>query len=200
MGVKIHLGSFGITGVKRSFSQKNAVTRPLYIARPYDSNMLGQPGVIWGHRGQTLIFTKNALSPLCYVLYQCNLCICIRLNPLQNLLAQISIWDHRGQKVFFHQKRGDLVHPPNLTRALGKGRMSSGTFVLAPFLTICFFFYKLYRISTKLGQNHQWVKGYRSYQQFDLKSQIGVTEVKNVKKSCFYGKCYSSYMLHSRVT
>ena len=39
MGLKIHLGSFGVTGGKRSFSQKNAVTRPLYIARPYDSNM-----------------------------------------------------------------------------------------------------------------------------------------------------------------
>ena len=50
---------------------KNAVTRSLYIARPYDSNMyislrpstyvmgvIGQPGVICGHRGQTLIFTK----------------------------------------------------------------------------------------------------------------------------------------------
>ena len=90
--------------------------------------------------------------------------------------------------------------PPNLPRALGKGAVSSGTFVLAPFLTICFFFYKLYRISTKLGQNHQWVKGYKSYQQFDLKGQIGVTGVKYVKKSFFYGKCYSSYMLHSRVT
>ena len=32
-------GSFGVTGVKRSFSQKNAVTRALYIARPYNSNM-----------------------------------------------------------------------------------------------------------------------------------------------------------------
>ena len=90
--------------------------------------------------------------------------------------------------------------PPNLPRALGKGAVSSGTFVLAPFLTICFFFYKLHRISTKLGQNHQWVKGYKSYQQFDLKGQVGVTGVKNVKKLCFYEKCYSSYMLHSRVT
>ena len=33
------LGSFGVTGVKRSFSRKSAITRPLYIARPYDSNM-----------------------------------------------------------------------------------------------------------------------------------------------------------------
>ena len=90
--------------------------------------------------------------------------------------------------------------PPNLPRALGKGAVSSGTFVLAPFLTICFFFYKLHRISAKLGQNHQWVKGYKSYQQFDLKGQLGVTGIKNVKKICFYGKCYSSYILHSRFT
>ena len=97
--------------------------------------------MLWGHRstwghlgsqGSNLDFSlKNALSPLCYVLYHCNSCTCIRLTPLQNLLAQISIWDHRGQKVFFHQKRGDLVHPPNLTRALGKGRMSSSFFLLS---------------------------------------------------------------------
>ena len=89
---------------------------------------------------------------------------------------------------------------PNLPRALPKGAVSSGTFVLAPFLTICFFFYKLHRISTKLGQNYQWVNGYKSYQQFDDKGHVGVTGVKNVFKNCFYGKCYSFYMLHSRVT
>ena len=38
-GSENSLESFGVTGVKRSFSRKNAVTRPLYIARPYDSNM-----------------------------------------------------------------------------------------------------------------------------------------------------------------
>ena len=90
--------------------------------------------------------------------------------------------------------------PPNFTRALRKGAVSSGTFVLAPFLTICFFFYTLHRISTKLGQNYQWVKCYKSYQQFDFKGQIEVTRVKNIKKLCFYGKCYSSYLLQSRVT
>ena len=90
--------------------------------------------------------------------------------------------------------------PPNLPRALRKGAVSSGTFVLAPFLTICFFFCKLHRISTKLGQNYQWVNGYKSYQQFDDKGHVGVTGVKNVLKICFYGKCYSFYMLHSRVT
>ena len=75
--------------------------------------------------------------------------------------------------------------PPNLPRALGKGAVSSGTFVLAPFLTICFFFYKLHRISTKLGQNHQWVKGYKSYQQFDLKGQMGSQGSKMSKNLAF---------------
>ena len=38
----------------------------------------------------------------------------------------------------------------------------------------------LHRISTKLGQNDQWVNGYKSYQQFDLKGHVGVTGVKKV--------------------
>ena len=39
------------------------------------------------------------------------------------------------------------------------------------------------RILTKLGQNDQWVSGYKSYQQFDLKGHVGVTGVKKVKNS-----------------
>ena len=115
-------------------------------------------------------------------------CILDDLCPIKPLFLYLRLYDIR------------FTYRLTLPRALGKGAVSSGTFVLAPFLTICFFFYKLHRISTKLGQNHQWVKGYKSYQQFDLKGQIRVTGVKNVKKSCFYGKCYSSYMLYSRVT
>ena len=37
----------------------------------------GQPGVIWGNRGQILIFTKNVLSPLCYIGCSSNSYICI---------------------------------------------------------------------------------------------------------------------------
>ena len=68
-----------------------------------------------------------------------------------------------GVKRFFHQKRGDLVHPPNLTRALGKGRMSS--FFLSFFLSNndCFFFHMLDWMFTKLGQKHVWVYGYKTY-------------------------------------
>ena len=48
-----------------------------------------QPGVIWGHRGQMVIFSKNAtsateymtLSPLCYIVYPCYSYICISLKP-----------------------------------------------------------------------------------------------------------------------
>ena len=47
-------------------------------------------------------------------------------------------------------------------------------------LTICFFSRMLNWISTKLGQNDQWVSGYKSYQQFDLKGHVGVTGVKKV--------------------
>ena len=35
-------------------------------------------------------------------------------------------------------------------------------------------------ISTKLRQKDQYVSGYQSYQQFDLKGYVGVTGVKNV--------------------
>ena len=47
------------------------------------------------------------------------------------------------------------------------------------------YIYKLHRISTKFGQNHQWVKGYKSYQQFDLKGHVRVTGFKMSKKFAF---------------
>ena len=65
--------------------------------------------------------------------------------------------------------------PPNL--------LLSCDFFLSFFfflLTICFFFHMLHAILTKLGQNDQWVSGYKSYQQFDLKGHVGVTGVKKV--------------------
>ena len=36
------------------------------------------------------------------------------------------------------------------------------------------------RISNKLGQNDQWVSGYKSYALFDLKGHVRVTGVKKV--------------------
>ena len=34
-------------------------------------------GVIWGHRSQKLIFTKNAVTPKDYMVWSCDSCICI---------------------------------------------------------------------------------------------------------------------------
>ena len=44
-------------------------------------------------------------------------------------------------------------------------------------------------ISTKLGQNDQWVSGYKRYQQFDLKGHVGVTGVKKVNHVKKYKNC-----------
>ena len=48
-----------------------------------------QPGVIWGHRGQKVMFSKNAtsdtefmaLSQLCNIVYPCYSYTCISLKP-----------------------------------------------------------------------------------------------------------------------
>ena len=34
-------------------------------------------GVVWGHRGQKAIFTKNAITPTDYMVWSCDSCICI---------------------------------------------------------------------------------------------------------------------------
>ena len=46
-----------------------------------------QSGVIWGHWGQILIFTKNALSPLCYIACPCNSYIIISLRPFTYVMG-----------------------------------------------------------------------------------------------------------------
>ena len=45
---------------------------------------------------------------------------------------------------------------------------------LSFFLAICFFFYILYRILTKLDHNHAWEDRYRSYTLCDLRGHLGV--------------------------
>ena len=89
-----------------------------------------------------------------------------------------------GVKRFFHQKCGDLVHPPNLTRALGKGRMSS-------FLLVSFFFLlssgntrfshiSLHPILTKLGHNDRYLDHYSGTKDGGVRGHHGVTGVKKV--------------------
>ena len=59
-----------------------------------------------------------------------------QVDPSSKLIGSNFDLGSQGSKGFFHQKRGDLVHPPNLTRALGRGRMSSLSFFLSFFLTM----------------------------------------------------------------
>ena len=70
MGVEIQLGTFGVTGVKRSVLPKCYFSYKLYgivmelmhirqldtLYKSYGSR--NSAGVIWGHRGQKIIFTK----------------------------------------------------------------------------------------------------------------------------------------------
>ena len=55
-----------------------------------------------------------------------------QVDPSSKLIGSNFDLGSQGSKGLFHQKRGDLVHPRNLIRALGKGRMSS--FFLSFFL------------------------------------------------------------------
>ena len=99
MGLKIHLGSFEVTGVKRSFSPKmllllqitwhgyvthaHSSPRSLYQSYGY-KNWLG---VIWGHRGQNVIFTKNAITYPCYIAWLWDSYMLINLRPSTYLMG-----------------------------------------------------------------------------------------------------------------
>ena len=69
----------------------------------------GQHGVTWGHRGQILIFTYNALSPLCYIALTCNSYIIISLRP----------------STYFMGSKVNLGLPPPAGYAVFDGNMSS---------------------------------------------------------------------------
>ena len=163
MRSNVNLGSFGVTGVKRSFSAKMLlllqntwcylyVTQCIYVAHKYAltwDSLLHSMG-----QGQLEITSSGRVSHLWW-----QMCL-VKLGGM----------------------------PPNL--------LLSCDFFLSFFflLTICFFFHMLHAILTKLGQNDQWVSGYKSYQQFDLKGHVGVTGVKKViftenatPPTCFIG-------------
>ena len=65
-----------------------------------------QHGVIWGHRGQILIFTKNALSPLCNIAYPCNSYIIISLRPSTYVMGSevnLGSFGVTGSNLDFHK-------------------------------------------------------------------------------------------------
>ena len=84
-----------------------------------------------------------------------------QVDPSSKLIgSNLDFGSQLGSKGFLHQKRGDLVRPPNFTRALGKGHMSSSFFLSN---NDCFFFHMLDWMFTKPGQKHIWAYGYKTY-------------------------------------
>ena len=89
MGLEIQSGSFGVTGVKGHFHQKCYFSFRLHgmviglmhihqldtLYKSYGSR--NSPGVIWGHRGQKVIFNKNVISPSDYMVWSWDSCIFI---------------------------------------------------------------------------------------------------------------------------
>ena len=63
------------------------------------------PGVTWGHRGQKVIFTKNAISHSDYVGMTMELMYIDQLDTLYKSYGSRNspgvTWGHRGQKVIF---------------------------------------------------------------------------------------------------
>ena len=65
------------------------------------------PVVIWGHRAQKFIFTKNAVSLSDYMVWSWDLCIFISLIPITNVMGleiHTGSFGVMGSKSHFHQK------------------------------------------------------------------------------------------------
>ena len=87
---KITRGHLGSQGSKGHFHQKcyfsfrvhGMVMRLMHIDQLdtlYKSYRIKNSSwVTWGHRGQKVIFTKNAISPTDYMVWTCDSCIFIR--------------------------------------------------------------------------------------------------------------------------
>ena len=62
-------------------------------------------GVIWGHMGQKVIFTKNTLTRSCYIArpWDSNMCITLRRSTyvIGSTVSLGVIWGHRGQILIF---------------------------------------------------------------------------------------------------
>ena len=142
-----------------------------------------QSGVIWGHRGQILIFTKNALPLLCYQVYSCNSYTCITFVGKQGNWGQSGV---------------DVSKPAGY--AVCDGNMSSypaGAAAGSCFLLVSFFFFLLLSSSfffwqhaffthfptsyfAKLGHNDRYLDHYSGTKDGGVRGHHGVTGVKKV--------------------
>ena len=131
----------------------------------------GQPGVIWGHRGQKVIFTKNATSTD-YMAWLCNSCIYIhKLETLYSI---------HGVKVNF----GSLP-PANIMRLcpdlfpdlVSSSSSSSSSSVNT---SKSYISDMTWPILTRLGHKYRLTIPFMSHDQIRVKGHVGVTGVKKV--------------------
>ena len=125
-----------------------------------------QSGVIWGHRGQILIFTKNALPLLCYQVYSCNSYTCITFAGKQGNWGQSGV---------------DVSKPAGY--AVCDGNMSSSSFfflLLSSSGNTRFSHISLHPILTKLGHNDRYLNHYSGTKDGGVRGHHGVTGVKKV--------------------
>ena len=63
------------------------------LYKSYGSKNL--PGVIWGHRGQNIVFTQNVLTSPIYSAYSYNLCKFFSLRPSTIVMgSEINLGSH----------------------------------------------------------------------------------------------------------
>ena len=103
-----------------------------------------------------------------------------QVDPSSKLIGSNFDLGSQGSKGFFHQKRGDLVHPPNLTRALGKGRMSSSSSSSSVNTSKSYISDMTWPILTRLGHKYRLTIPFMSHDQIRVKGHVGVTGVKKV--------------------
>ena len=130
IGLKIHPGSFGVTGVNTSFSPKmlffrvhGMVMRLMHIDQLdtlYKSYQIkNSSGVTWGHRGQKVIFTKKRYFSNClhgmdmWLMHIYQIDTIYRSNRSKN--SSGVIWGHRGSKGHFHLKGYNSSMLPSMT-------------------------------------------------------------------------------------
>ena len=123
----------------------------------------GQPGVIWGHRGQKVIFTKNATSTD-YMAWLCNSCIYI--HKLETLYSIHGVKVNLGS------------HPPANIMRLCPDLFPD--LLLLSTLQLTYISDMPWPILTRLGHKYRLTIPFMSYVQIGVKCHVGVTGVKKV--------------------
>ena len=141
-----------------------------------------QSGTIWGHWGQKVILTKNAITcPCCIVWsYLVNLTYSLASDPLSHLRDQQATWGQSGVQV--SKPAGYAV----------SDNMSSFFFLCG---NMSFSHTSLHPIFTKLGQSDRYLDHYSGTDNGGVRGYDGVTGVKKViftKKASSPTECLAS--------